>query len=119
MISFKEMDFSLFAVFLGIIFSIYKYLDTKNREQNRKEFEQYHQLIEDLVEPKSDQKPLYMDRQAAVVYELKHFKRYYPLSLRTLKNLRKTWSEKITEDSRLIEEIDITIEFLKQKVKDK
>lgn len=118
MISIKEIDLSLLAVFIGIIFSVYKYFDTKNREQNRKEFEEYHQLIKDLVEPENDLKPLYMDRQASVVYELKHFKRYYPLSLRTLKSLRKTWSKKIDENSRVIEEIDLTIEFLKHKLKD-
>ena len=102
------------------IWAAYRYFDTRKREQDLKEFENYHKLIKELVQPdgkKGDEK-LYIDRQTAIIYELRNFKRYYPFSYRTLIGLRKKWEKVPDQFPRLLEELDQTIKFLK-KHKDK
>jgi hypothetical protein len=49
----------------------------KKREQNLKEFEDYHNLIRELVQPENEKGEMYLDRQTAIIFELRHFKRYY------------------------------------------
>lgn len=58
---------------------------------------------------------MYVDRQAAIIYELRNFKRYYPVSYRTLKGLQKNWTENGVYP-RLLEEISLSISFLENKV---
>jgi hypothetical protein len=59
-----------------IIWTVYQYMDTKKREQDLKEFDNFHRLIKELVQP-DDSNTMYVDRQTAIIYELRHFKRYY------------------------------------------
>lgn len=89
-----------------------QYIDTRKRDQNLKEFENYHKLIKELVQPGIN--VLYIDRQTAIIYELRHFN--YPFSYRTLTGLRKKWIEAPNQYPRLIEELDETIKFLKNKI---
>ncbi len=101
---------------VSFIWAIYQYLDARRREQNLKEFENYHKLIKELVQPDSENSPMYVDRQAAIIYELRHFKRYFPFSLRTLKGLKDKWGEVDNQYPRLLDELDLTINFLQMKV---
>jgi len=84
----------LISVVTGLctaIWAVWQYLDTRKREQKLKEFEIYHKLIKELVqaeETQSGKEKIFIDRQSAIVYELRHFKRYYPLSYRTLISLK-------------------------------
>lgn len=104
---------------LTFIWTVYQYMDKKKREQDLKEFENFHKLIKELVQPDNVEKDImYVDRQTAIVYELRHFKRYYPFSYRTLKGLRKKWAEVPNQYPRLIDEIDRTLSFLEKKVKE-
>ncbi|MEQ1734673.1 MAG: hypothetical protein ABL940_13435 [Bacteroidia bacterium] len=116
--------------FLGVVVSstitflwtAYQYLDTKKRELNKIEFENYHKILMDIVNPEGVNN--YLDSQAAAIYELRHFQRYYPISCRTLIGLKKKWEEdnkcpknienKIIVSERLLEECAITINFLKK-----
>jgi hypothetical protein len=75
----------------------------------------YHKLVKELVEPTDG--GLYVDRQAAIMYELRNFKRYYPYSLRMLRGLKQKWAAVPNQFPRLIEELNITIEFLENKSK--
>jgi len=115
-----KLDLSVtIGLFLGLgtfMWSVYKYFDKKKREQNFKEFETYHNLIKELVQPDSGSN-LYLDRQATIIYELRHFKRSYSFSYRTLLGLKETWGES-HKAKRLIEEIDLTLKYLKAKLKD-
>lgn len=109
---------SVLTGFFTIIWTVYQYVDTKKREQNLKEFENYHKLIKDLVQPEitsTGETVLYADRQTAIIYELRHFKRYYSFSYRTLIGLREKWNKVPNQFPRLIEELDLTIEYLKDK----
>lgn len=100
-----------------LIWTVYQYTDTKKREQNLKEFENYHKLIKELVQPENSDKGevLYVDRQTAIIYELTHFKRYYPFSYRTLMGLKEKWEKVPNQFPRLLDECEKTLAFLKDK----
>ena len=111
-----------YTVLIGItassitfIWTVYQYIDTKKREQNLKEFENYHKLIRELVQPEAKGEGLYVDRQTSIMYELRHFKRYYPISHRTLIGLREKWEKVPNQFPRLLDELNRTIDFLKDK----
>ena len=95
--------------------SAYQYFDVRKREQDLKEFENYHKLIKELVMPDENTQATRIDRQTAIIYELKFFPRYYEFSNRTLKWLKEKWNYD-NQFPRLIEEINLTIEFLNRKI---
>jgi hypothetical protein len=99
---------------LSFVWGIYQHFDVKKREQDSKEFDNYHKLIKELVQP--DENGLYIDRQCAILFELRNFKRYYPFSYRTLVALKKKWDVP-DQFPRLIEELNLTICFLEKKIK--
>jgi len=105
------------TIVLGILtfgFSSYQYFDTRKRTQDLKEFETYHKLIKELVQPEDDKGAMYTDRQAAIIFELRNFKRYYSFSYRTLLGLKETWSPSDGKSTRLFEEIKLSLEFLEK-----
>jgi hypothetical protein len=51
-----------------------------------------------------------MDRQIAVVFELRNFKEYFEVTLRMLEGLRETWAD--PRFNRLTEEIGHTIDYI-------
>lgn len=102
---------------LPFFWAIYKYFDSRKREQDLKEFNNYHRLIKELVQPETKDSPMYVDRQAAIIYELRYYKRYFPITLRTLKGLREKWGKVEGQYPRLLEELDLTITFLQKKIK--
>lgn len=59
-----------------------------------------------------------LDRQIAIVFELRDFKAYYPVSLRILKGLKEAWADYGSEDQRkrLLEELDLAIGHISKKV---
>ncbi|WOK08790.1 hypothetical protein RT717_09095 [Imperialibacter roseus] len=97
------------------IWTVYQYIEAKKREQNLKEFENYHKLIKELVQP-DDSNAIYEDRQAAIIFELTHFKRYYAFSYRTMLGLREKWGQVPNQYPRLIDELDRSIKFLKKRI---
>jgi hypothetical protein len=103
---------------LPFIWSVVQFFLVRARDARHREFEGYHKLVRELLQPEQGASGPYLDRQAAVVYELRHYKRYFSISQRMLKHLRSTWSD--NQDSikyaRLIEEIDLTLEFLKKRL---
>jgi len=110
----------LIAVFGGLfsfVWSVYQYVDSRKREQNLKEFDQYHKLIKTLVQPEDKGGTMFVDRQTAIIYELRHFKRYFPFSLRTLESLLLKWEKVENQFPRLLEETKLTIEYLNKKIK--
>ncbi len=112
----------IYGIQLGIIgaviasvSSLIKFTKERSRELYWKEFEVFHNLIKELVEGASENKVMFLDRQIAIVFELRNFQRYYPVSLRILQGLRETWSDKI--DGRLIKEINLTIKCIERSKK--
>jgi hypothetical protein len=87
----------------------------RRAEGRERDFQAFHKLIKELVTPDPESGAAWIDRQAAVVFELRRFKRYYEFTQRTLKGLRQEWT---TDPGfrwpRLIEEIDLTLDFIQR-----
>ena len=107
----NQIELYVLGVTIAFLFSIYKYYINRKTELYWKEFEIYHKLLKDLVQPEVENGTMYQDRQVAIIFELKNFKRYYPISEKILKELRKTW----INSHRLVEEIDLTLEHIRCK----
>ncbi len=107
----NQIELYVLGVTIAFLFSIYKYYINRKTELYWKEFEIYHKLLKDLVQPEVENGTMYQDRQVAIIFELKNFKRYYPISEKILKELRKTW----INNNRLVEEIDLTLEHIRCK----
>jgi hypothetical protein len=115
----KEYGNQLSAVGALIAFLIggHKYITERKESHFWKEFEVYHRLVKELVEPNSREGAMYVDRQTTIMFELRNFKRYHPYSLRMLRSLKAKWASAPNQFPRLIEEIDLTIQFLELKTK--
>ncbi len=108
------LPLGLLGAAIAFIFSVIKFWWDKKSTQRWKEFEVYHALVKELVEPPYEGGSLFMDRQGAILYELRNFKRYHAYSLRMLTGLREKWSVTANRLPRLLDELDLTIEFLEK-----
>ena len=81
----------------------------KFREATKdKRFQTYHDLIDQMVnEQRNIDRAIKLDRQIAVIFELRNFSNYYPLTQRILTDLKITW-----KDPRIVREIDLTLDFI-------
>lgn len=104
----------LVIAYFGLIVPIYQYLNSKHDDEKEKRFKNFHQLIKDLVQPEAILGVPYLDRQIAIVYELKNLKEYYPVISRILIGLKTQWHNPPTAlgNPRLIGEIDLTLKYI-------
>jgi hypothetical protein len=111
----KTYGTQLSAIGAAIVFGfgVYKFQVERQTELFWKEFEVYHKLVKELVEPPEQGAPIYVDRQAAIIYEMRNFERYYPFTLRMLEGLNQEWASASNLHPRLLKEIRLTIEHLK------
>lgn len=85
--------------------------ESTKKVNNDKRFEVYHNLIDHFAGANGTAK---LDRQIAIVYEMRRFPEYFPLTKRIFTD----WKNGILQNSvnpniqRLITEIDITLEFI-------
>ena len=105
---------SAIGAMFAFIFGIYKYQIERKTTLFWKEFEVFHKLIKELVEPETQGQTMKLDRQIAIVFELRNYTRYYPVSLRILKGLKGSWDK--PELKRLIDEINISIEHIEKNI---
>jgi hypothetical protein len=89
--------------------SIAKFLMIRSREQQRHDFEAFHKLIKELVEKDGDNLPK-LDRQAAIVFELGNFPRYFRITKRILSHFRQRVDAE--QYALLRDEIDRTLNFI-------
>ena len=103
---------------IPILWAGVQFILIKKAENKRVRFTTFHNLIKQLVEPETPDQAMRVDRQVAVVYELRSFKNYYPVTLRILKGLRKDWTAQPPPPhwQRLIEEMDHAIKYIEKKV---
>ena len=101
---------------LPILWSVWQYINLKNKELKFQRFKIYHDLIKNLVEAESPDRTIKLDRQIAIVFELRNFPEYYGLSHRILSGLKESWKEKEPDTTRLCEELDLTIKHIKRKI---
>ena len=105
---------------LPIAYAVIQFIVAKRAEAKRQRFETYHSLIKQLVERESPDQPMRLDRQVAVVYELRTFKHYYPVTLRILRGLKADWFGSgygpPEKRLRLLTEVDLAIQHISAKV---
>lgn len=107
---------SAFGAMLAFIFGVYKFQTDRRTTLFWKEFEVYHSLVKELVEPPSKEGALYVDRQAAIIFEMRNFKRYYPYTFRMLNGLHEKWAAVPDQFPRLLNELDLTIQYIGKKL---
>lgn len=108
------MQLSAIGAAVSFAFGVYKFQTERKTTLFWKEFDVYHKLVKELVEPPSENGALYVDRQAAVLFELRNFRRYYPYSLRMLKGLQEKWSAAPNQFPRLLNELELSIAHIQK-----
>ena len=94
--------------YFSLVLPIYKFLQDKRKEERNKGFENYHKLIDELVGGQPGRQVM-LDRQIAIIFELRHFSEYYPVTSRILAGLKTAWAN---SDQRLLDEIILTEKFI-------
>lgn len=102
----------LIVAYFSLILPIRQYLNQRKLDERDKRFNNYHRLIKELVGPDGT---VLMDRQIAVVFELRNYPEYYDVSKRILLGCRNSWSNTNQSLERLIQEIDYTIIYIDKK----
>lgn len=102
--------------FIYYIIKYLQYIKQKTKELKQKRFEAYNDLIKDLVKPDKDVGHTWLDRQVAIAYELRNFPEYYEVTERIL-NAWVSDTSKLEKASRLSEEMQLTLEYIKNKRK--
>lgn len=99
------------------IWAIVQFILNKSAEAKRHQFESYHALIKQLVEQETPDQPMRLDRQIAVIFELRRFAHYRPVTLRIFKGLKQDWAGQAQPSrARLHEELDLAIEEIERKI---
>jgi len=81
----------------------------RRAEGREREFQAFHKLVRDLTLPDPADGKVSIDRGAAVVFELRHFPRYYKFTERMLLSLKeRLGADPVRPVLFLIEEIDLT-----------
>jgi hypothetical protein len=96
-----------------LLWQIVQFSLNKNTEAKSRQFEIYHRMIKELVEP-PEKGATYIDKQCAVVFELRRFKRYRALTIRILDGLKQDWKDDPRIRPRLNDEIDLTLNYLRK-----
>ena len=95
-------------------FSSVQYVIIRRAEMRQKNFENYHQLIHELVHGRAQDGSTRLDSQIACIFELRNFKNYREVSIRILEGLKESWC-KGPVYPRLGKDIDLTLAVLREK----
>lgn len=98
----------LIVAYYSFFLPIRHYLNQRKLEEEDKRFNNYHRLIKEMVQGGGPGET-YLDRQIAVVFELRNYKEYYPVTERILLGLCQTWANC---DVRILNEINLTLAFI-------
>lgn len=105
----------LLIAYFSLIVPIQQYLGQRRLEEKDKRFNNYHRLIKELVSPDSQGQLIMIDRQIAVIFELRNYPEYYELSIRILEDLKVIW-EQHTLANRLVNEMNLTVDFINRRI---
>lgn len=115
------------AVFVSLItggFALYHYIAIKKSEDAARRFTTYHKMIQDL-NIGEDGEAQYIDRQIAIVFEMRNFPDYYPATLRILKRSLPRWRlfaqthPNPFSPNLLAEEAELTIRHITRKLNER
>ncbi len=93
---------------LTFLVSAVKYFADRRDLLRQRRFENYHKLIDELVQGRATQQAPRLDSQIAVAYELRYYKEYKEVTGRILRGLLVLWNGR-PEATRLVEEIELTL----------
>ena len=96
---------------VAFIWSVWQFFDVRRRDFQNRDFDNYHRLIKELVQPDKEV-GIFLDRQVAIIFELRHFKRYREVTARILRGLKEQWGSDPAKNKRLLAEIDLTLKVL-------
>jgi hypothetical protein len=102
---------SITGAAVAFIVSTIQQIFQRRAEAREREFQAFHKLVRDLVAPHQPGAAQGMPAQAAIIFELRHFDRYYEFTRRLLEMLKKEWGA----DSRspeLVTEMDLTLKHI-------
>lgn len=94
---------------IAFMWSIIQFLAVRSREARHREYQTFHELIKTLVAGNASSAAPFIDQQAAALFELRNYPRYFPFVRRTLFVLKETWAG---AHVRLVEEIDLTVSYI-------
>ncbi len=98
----------------GFLWSAVQVVLERRRELHFKEFDAYHRLVKELVAPDPETGSTWIDRQGAVVFELRNFPRYHEYTFRMLSTLKEKWTnDPAFQWPRLLDEIDMTLSHIR------
>lgn len=105
-------------VLIPLAWAVFTYLSVKRQELKEQRFQAYHKLIQSLVERERIEIPMSLDRQIAIIFELRNFKEYFPVTLRIFKGLKESWAEYGLDKKRerLHEELNLAINYIEKKL---
>ena len=110
---------SILGAAVAFVWSTAQQIAQREAEADEKQFQAYHELVERLVSRDQGGGPMYVDRQAAIVFELRHFHRYYDFTERMLVRLKHDWTTDPKTSANpltpvMIEEVELTLKHLKR-----
>jgi hypothetical protein len=105
-------ELAIVGAIAGFFWPVWQFFAVRRQQARDREFEIFHRLIKELVQPPEKHDTMFVERQMAVVYELRNFPRYREVTGRMLKNLREFWSA--TGNKALLREIDLTLAYLER-----
>jgi hypothetical protein len=98
----------IFVASLPFLWGAMEYVRKARSERIQNRFENYHRLIAELVDAPDD-RPLRLDRQLAIVFELQNYPEYRQPTLRILEHLRVVGEKDVSKFKNLIAQIDDTV----------
>lgn len=104
---------SILGAAVAFVISTWQQVRQRRAEAREREFQAFHRLVKELVSPESPQGMMWIDRQAATIFELRHFPRYYEFTERMLESLKREWGSDPARWPRLIKEIDLTLNHIR------
>ena len=106
---------SIMGAAIAFIWSTTQQMAQRKADAREREFQAFHKLVAELVAPDPAHGVTWIDRQAAIIFELRHFEIYYEFIERMLVGLRKKWTtDPNFQWPSLVEEIDFTLAHIQQ-----
>lgn len=91
---------ALIVSLVSIAFSAKRYLDIREREQEKERFERYHNILKTISKGSDTQGPLKLISQIAFIAELVKYPEYSTSSQQSLRLLRDEWTTKEPESTK-------------------
>ncbi|MBH3433677.1 MULTISPECIES: hypothetical protein [Pseudomonas] len=109
---------ALIVAVLVAMTALIQFFLIKRSEEHARQFANYHKLLEDLNEKKDPDGKIsgqYLDRQMAIVYELRNLRKYHAITVRVLERCLGSW-EKLEDFgyAPVISEAERTIAYIKR-----